>query len=359
MTIHINNSVFVIAEAGVNHNGSIELAENLVRAAAASGADAVKFQTFRARNVVTKHAEKAEYQKLLTQEESQLQMLEALELPFGEHKELIKLCNKLDIQFLSTAFDSESLSFLSGVLNLPVLKIPSGELTNGPLLLEYAKTGCNLIVSTGMADLEEIREALGLLAFGMTQGVVPSRRNFMEAYQSVPGREKLHERVTLLQCTTDYPTRPEDVNLRAMETMRKEFSLPVGLSDHTEGITAALSAVALGSVVIEKHLTLDRLLPGPDHRASIEPTEFTEMVEGIRQVTKMLGDGLKKPSAREKANRPIVRKSLVAATNIKDGDILARDNLAIKRPGTGRSPMDYWDIIGSTSTTSYSEDDLI
>ena len=359
MTFKRDNSVFVIAEAGVNHNGSVELAEKLVEAAASSGADAVKFQTFRARNLVTKNAPKAEYQKLLTQEASQLRMLENLELPYEKHKELLGLCEKLNIQFLSTAFDSESLFFLSSELKLPVLKIPSGELTNGPLLLEYANSGCDLIVSTGMADLEEVREALGVLAFGMIGGTAPSIKKFREAFESVPGREKLREKVTLLQCTTDYPTPAEDVNLRAMETMREEFNLPVGLSDHTEGIVAALSAVALGGLVIEKHLTLDRNLAGPDHQASIEPLEFAEMVEGIRLVNHMLGDGVKKPSTRELANMLVARKSVVAAKAIERGATLAKDNITIKRPGTGRSPMEYWDIIGSTSRTRYSKDDVI
>ena len=359
MTILMNNSVFVIAEAGVNHNGSLQLAGELVRAAAESGADAVKFQTFRASNMVTKEAEKANYQKLLTEEGSQLEMLKRLELPYDAHKQLMSLCDKLEIKFLSTAFDSESLTFLSRVLNLAILKIPSGEITNGPLLLQYARTGSDLIVSTGMADLSEIREALGVLAFGMIGGVMPNRDNFIEAYESGEGKGKLRERVTLLQCTTDYPTRPKDVNLRAMETMQKEFDLPVGLSDHSEGITAALSAVALGGAVIEKHLTLDKSLVGPDHQASIEPAEFTMMVKGIRQVSEMLGDGIKRPRKREAANRSIVRKSLVAATEIKNGETLSIDNLTIKRPGTGRSPMEYWELVGSTSTASYAEDDVI
>ena len=355
-----NYPVFVIAEAGVNHNGRVDLAEDLVRAAESSGADAVKFQTFRAQNLVTKYADKAEYQKPLTGELSQLKMLEKLELSYHSHEKLASLCGDLGIQFLSTAFDHESLDFLSNVLKIPLFKIPSGEITNGPLLLEYAKTGGDLILSTGMADLDEIREALGVLAFGMTfDDREPSRDNFLEAYESDIARNYLKNRVTLLQCTTDYPTQDGDVNLRAIETMRNEFDLPVGLSDHTDGITAAIAAATLGCVIIEKHITLDRELAGPDHRASIEPWDFKRMVTGIRQVGKMLGDGVKKPCSREIVNRPIVRKSIVAKTNIKIGEKLTAANLTIKRPGTGKSPMEYWDCLAGTSTRSYSEDDVI
>jgi N-acetylneuraminate synthase len=360
MAVKEKNPVLVIAEAGVNHNGKMDLAEELVRVSESSGADAVKFQTFRAQNLVTKYADKAEYQKNLTGSSSQLRMLEKLELSYEAHEKLATLCGDLGIQFLSTAFDHESLGFLANVLKMPLFKIPSGEITNGPLLLEYSKTGGDLILSTGMADLDEIREALGVLAFGMTfDDCQPSRDKFLEAYESDIARDILKKKVTLLQCTTDYPTRDEDVNLRAIETMQNEFELPVGLSDHTDGITAAIAAVTLGCVIIEKHITLDRELPGPDHQASIEPEDFARMVAGIRQVSNMLGDGVKKPSNREGMNRPIVRKSIVAKTNIEIGEKLTTENLAIKRPGTGKSPMEYWDSLGRASTKSYFKDDVI
>ena len=356
----MRNPVFVIAEAGVNHNGSVDMAADLVRAAAASGADAVKFQTFRAENIVTRSAQKAGYQQRTTgSNESQFSMLEKLELSQHAHHRLVEHCEEEGIQFLSTAFDLESLYFLTNSLRLPLLKIPSGEVTNGPLLLAYAQTGCNLIVSTGMANLEEVKNALSVLAFGMTSKGAPTKNSLKAAYSSNVGRSLLQQRITLLQCTTEYPTLPVDVNLGAMKTMFEEFGVSVGFSDHTRGITAAISAVALGGTVIEKHLTLNRDLPGPDHEASLEPDEFTLMVRAIRDVGEMLGDGVKRPRSCELPNRVAARKSVVADLAIEKGEKFGRANLAIKRPGTGRSPMDYWELLGKRSQKSYAKDEEI
>jgi len=354
-------SVYIIAEAGVNHNGSVEMAKELIDVAAEACADAVKFQTFKAEKVISKHAPKAEYQEKTTAEtESQLEMVKKLELDEEAHRILIEHCQSRDIQFLSTPFDFDSIYLLAHKLELPRLKIPSGEITNGPYLLHIARTGKPVILSTGMSTLGEIETALGVLAFGyLSIKERPSLKKFHDAYCSESGRKMIEERVILLHCTTEYPAPFEEVNLRAMETMRSAFGLPVGLSDHTPGIAVPIAAVALGAVVIEKHFTLDCNLPGPDHKASLEPDELKAMVTAIRQVETALGNGQKIPSPSEWKNREIARKSLMAAQSIREGKIFTEDNLTMKRPGSGISPMFYWDLLGKKSNTDYSEDELI
>ncbi len=354
-------SAFIIAEAGVNHNGNRNRALALVDAAAEAGADAVKFQTFDAAAVVVADAPKAAYQIETTDAaESQLEMLKRLELPHDLHRELIERCAERGIQFLSTPFDSGSLRFLAEDLGLRVLKIPSGEITNGPLLLQAGMSGCEIILSTGMSTIDDVREALGVLAFAMTEpDAKPSRAAFRAAFESEDGKAALADRVTLLQCTTEYPAPVEDANLRAMETMRDAFGLRVGLSDHTAGISVAIAAAALGAEVIEKHFTLDRGLPGPDHKASLEPAELTELVAGIRAVERAMGDGVKKPQPSEEKNISVARKSLVALRPIKEGETFTEDNLGVKRPGTGASPMGYWERLGRTAERDLNEGDVL
>lgn len=355
------SSVYIIAEAGVNHNGSIEMAKHLINVAAEAGADAVKFQTFNAEKVISRFAPKAEYQKKTTTDtESQLDMLKKLELDEAAHRILIDHCRLRKIQFLSTPFDFDSIDLLAKTFDLPCLKIGSGEITNGPLLLEAARTSKRIILSTGMTTLGEVEEALGVLAFGYTSGgEKASMKSFRIAFQTEEAQRALKENVKLLHCTSEYPAPFEEVNLAALETLRLAFGLPVGLSDHTPGIAVSIAAVALGASIIEKHFTLDKTLPGPDHKASLEPYELKEMVKSIRQVETALGNSMKIPTRSESTNRDMARKSLVAAKSIKQGDIFSQENLAIKRPGTGISPMYYWDLLGKISDKDYSEDELI
>lgn len=352
----------IIAEAGVNHNGSADLAFQLVDAAHAAGCDIVKFQTFKAKNLVTQDAEQAEYQTRNTGiAESQLSMLSRLELDYDTHKALIAHCKKLGIEFFSTAFDSESLDFLVKDLGLTTLKIPSGELTNAPFVLEHSRIGCDLIVSTGMATLAEVETALGVIAFGLISkaDTVPSERAFAEAYASEAGREALKEKVTLLHCTTEYPAPMNEINLRAMQTMATAFGLTLGYSDHSAGITIPIAAAALGAQLIEKHFTLDNTMEGPDHKASLEPNELAAMVQGIRDIEQALGNGIKGPQPSEIKNKPIARKSLVAAAIIRAGDVFTKENLTVKRPGEGLSPYQYWSLLGNTAGRDYAEGELI
>ena len=347
----------IIAEAGVNHNGRIAMALDLVDAAADAGADFVKFQTFRANKLASAGAPKAGYQKKTTgSKQSQLDMLRALELSPGDHKKLIARCNKRKIKFLSTPFDGDSLDFLVKDLGLPVIKLPSGELTNPLLVLKAAQSRAKVILSTGMATLPEIEMALGVMAFGyLTPKAIPSRAAFKSAYAN--GASALRKHVTLLHCTTEYPAPFEDVNLRAMATMAEAFGLPVGYSDHTPGVAVSIGAVARGAVMIEKHMTLDRTLPGPDHRASIEPTEFATMVQAIREVEQSLGDTRKICRPSEIPNRAVARKSLVAARKIAKGEVFTQANLTAKRPGDGRSVYDYWNLLGKRAARSYNENE--
>ncbi len=358
------SQTYVIAEAGVNHNGDPKLAFQLVDAAVEAGADAIKFQTFKADKLVTASAIKADYQQHTTKaDESQLAMLKRLELGQDVHRDLYAYCSENGIEFLSSAFDLDSLNFLANELGLNTLKIPSGEITNGPSLLAHARTGCNLIISSGMAMLNEVEQALGVIAFGMVHDsnsvIPPSSAGFMEAYRSSQGQQRLRERVRVLHCTTEYPAPLEDINLRAMQTMRSAFGLDIGYSDHSEGITVPIAAVALGACMIEKHLTLDKTMSGPDHMASLEPTELKAMVEGVRAVELALGDGRKVPMPSELGNRDIARKSLVAAAEIRKGEVFTEENLTIKRPGTGRSPMEFWDMLGEKSKANYRADEVV
>lgn len=328
----------IIAEAGVNHNGDMSLAKELIAAAAEAGADLVKFQTFIAANIISRSAPKAEYQKGATDpQESQQEMVRKLELTRENHLELIAECQKQGIGFFSTAFDKDSIDLLEELGGADVVKVPSGELTNLPYLRYLTRHGKHVLLSTGMADLGEIEAAINVVE------------------QAGTPRDK----ITVLHCTTEYPTPMEDVNLRAMVNIGKAFGVSVGYSDHTPGIEVPIAAVALGATVIEKHFTLDRTLPGPDHRASLEPDELKAMVQGIRNIEKALGDGIKRPSPSELKNKPIARKSLVAARPIKAGEAFSEDNLMAKRPGTGISPMQWDEVIGRTAPRDFSEDELI
>ena len=328
----------IIAEAGVNHNGSIELAQKLVAEAAAAGADLVKFQTFVATNVVSSSAPKADYQKKTTPSaESQIEMIRRLELSRDDHVVLIEECRAHGIGFFSTAFDFQSFDLLMEIGCLEQIKIPSGELTNLPLLRYMSQSGKPMLLSTGMANLGEIEAAIEVIEAAGTS----------------------RHLITLLHCTTEYPTPMEDVNLLAIASMKQAFGVNVGYSDHTLGIEIPIAAVALGATVIEKHFTLDRDLPGPDHKASLEPNELKAMIDGIRNIERALGDGIKRPSVSELKNRPIARKSLVAIQPIRAGEFFSIFNVGAKRPGTGISPMRWDEVIGRTASRDFSFDELI
>lgn len=330
-------SVFIIAEAGVNHNGSIELAKKLIDAAVKAGADAVKFQTFKAEHLVSKNAQKAEYQKDTTDaQESQFDMIKKLELDVETHKELMAYCNSRNIMFLSTPFDHDSIELLND-LGLEVFKIPSGEITNLPYLRHIGRLKKRVILSTGMANMDEIKDALDVL--------------------TTAGTKK--ENITVLHANTMYPTPMEDVNLRAMITIRDTFGVACGYSDHTLGIEVDIAAVALGATCIEKHFTLDKNMDGPDHKASLEPDELVAMVKSIRNIESALGSSEKSPSKSERPNMAVARKSIVAKTEIKKGEYLSENNLCVKRPGNGISPMKWDKILGTVATKSYKKDDLI
>lgn len=329
--------VFIIAEAGVNHNGSIELAKKLIDVARDAGVDAVKFQTFKAEKLVSKNAQKADYQKQTTDSgESQFDMIKKLELDAATHHELIAYCNEKKIMFLSTPFDHDSIELLYD-LGLEIFKIPSGEITNLPYLRHIGKLGKQVILSTGMADMDEIEDALDVLTEAGTK----------------------KENITVLHANTMYPTPMEDVNLRAMVTIGNTFGVAYGYSDHTLGIEVDIAAVAMGACCIEKHFTLDKTMEGPDHKASLEPDELKAMVKAIRNIELALGSSVKKPSKSETPNIQIARKSIVAKTPIKKGEILGEDNLAVKRPGNGINPMRWDEIIGAIATKDYDEDNLI
>jgi len=352
--------VLVIAEAGVNHDGSLDRALEMVDVAADAGADIVKFQTFRADDLASAAAPKAAYQAETTgASESQRDMLRRLELGPAAHRTLLARCRERGIEFLSTPFDPASLAFLVDDLGVGRLKLGSGELTNAPLLLAAARTGRPVVLSTGMGTLDEVRAALGVLACGYLGGNAAGRGAFQAAFDSGPGRRALAAKVLLLQCTSAYPTPAADVNLRAMDTLAEAFGLPVGYSDHTTGFAVAIAAVGRGAVAIEKHFTLDRTLPGPDHRASLEPAELAAMISGIREATAALGDGRKEPRTVERGTIPVARKSLVAARPIVRGEPFSEGNLAVKRPGTGRSPFDWWDLLGTPAGRDYVADEEI
>ena len=352
---------FVIAEAGVNHNGSVERALELIEASVHAGADAVKFQTFKAEDVVSRYARKADYQARNTDErESQSEMVQKLELDLAAHERLVSRCRQRGIQFISTPFDLASVDMLVNSLGIERIKIGSGEITHAPLLLRVAESGVPVILSTGMSSLGEIEEALGVMACGyLHPGLAPSVAEFKLAYQSAQGQSLLEEKVVLLHCTTEYPAPLADVNLRAMDTMAAAFGLPVGLSDHTVGFSAAVAGVARGACVIEKHLTLDRSLPGPDHSASLEPDELAAMVRSIREVEEAIGSPRKLVAPSELKNLAIARKSLVALRAIRVGEPFSVANLGVKRPGMGISPMRYWELLGVPANRDYSIDEVI
>ena len=337
----MKKSCIIIAEAGVNHNGDLEMAKQLVKYAAEAGADYVKFQTFSADKLVTKTAKQAAYQKKNLQSgenDSQYTMLKKLELSKADHEALIKTCEYYGIKFLSTAFDNENLVYLTRDLDLDYIKIPSGELTNYPYLRLAAQLKKPIILSTGMATLPEILESVALLE---ENGVK---------------KENLY----ILHCTTEYPALVSEVNLRSMDTIAEATGCQVGYSDHTLGVDISVAAAARGAAVIEKHFTLDRTLPGPDHPASLEPAELKQMIISIRNVQRAIGDGVKQPaSARERGNRDVARTSIVAACDIKAGEVFTEENLTTKRPGTGVSPMRWPEVIGQKATRDYAENDLI
>ena len=331
--------VIIIAEAGVNHNGDINKAMQLIDKAVEASVDYIKFQTFKTELCISKNAVKADYQIENTQNssESQLEMVKKLELSFDQFIELEKYCNQKNIKFLSTGFDSESLTFLAQ-LGVTIAKIPSGEITNLPYLRQVASLFPEVILSTGMATIDEIKDAVKVLT---DNGVSK-------------------DKITILHCNTEYPTPMEDVNLKAMLHIQRELGLPIGYSDHTLGIEVPIAAVALGATVIEKHFTLDKTLPGPDHKASLEPNELKAMVSAIRNIEKAIGSsGLKEVSKSEEKNKPIARKSIVASTDIKKGNIFTPENLTVKRPGTGISPMQWDEVIGKEAKRDFQEDELI
>lgn len=354
-------STYVIAEAGVNHNGSMDLARDLIEVAAEAGADAVKFQTFRSDALVSKNAPKADYQTETTDtEETQAEMLRKLELTPKQHHTIAEHCADHDLQFLSTPFDTRSARFLVDEFDVPRIKIGSGELTNGPLLLDIAHLGRPVILSTGMGTLGEVERALSVLAYGYVgDGNRPTMEAFERAFASDEGQEALTQNVTLLHCVTEYPAPVEAVNLRSMNTLHDAFGLSVGLSDHTQDIAVPVAAVARGATLIEKHFTLDRSLPGPDHEASLEPDELRDMVESIRRTEAALGTARKAPADPEWKNRTVARKSLVATQPIYEGDPFTPSNLGVKRPGDGVSPMHYWSYLGRKAQTRYDPDDQI
>lgn len=354
-------SVFVIAEAGVNHNGDRDMAFALVDAAVDAGADAVKFQTFSAGALASESAPKAAYQNETTDAgESQLDMLRRLELPRDLHVELKAYCTGKGIVFMSSPFDTGSVDFLAHDLKLDTLKIPSGEITNGPFLLQIAQSGCDVILSTGMSTLTDVEAALGVLAFGMTAPEdVPSSVAFARAFASAEGKAALGKKVALLHCTSAYPTPPADANLGAIGTLRNTFGLRTGFSDHTEGTACSIAAAAMGAEIIEKHFTLDKALPGPDHKASLDPVELRAMITGIRDIERALGDGIKEPRTAELETRDVARKSLVALADIAPGEAFSPATLGAKRPGTGVSPMRYWELLGRTAVRTYKTDEPI
>jgi N-acetylneuraminate synthase len=345
------SKTLIIAEAGVNHNGDLKMALELVDKAAEAGADYVKFQTFKAIKLASASAKKARYQAHATDgSESQLAMLQRLELSVADHEAIIARCAEKGVRFLSTPFDMESLALLTKSFGLPEIKLGSGELTNAPLLLAAGRSGVKLILSTGMASLAEVEEALGVLAFSLCRNGDPrGQRDFAEVLLDPAVWSVLADRVTLLHCTTEYPAAVEDTNLRAMETLRHAFKLRVGYSDHTVGEAVSLAAVALGATVLEKHFTLDRRLPGPDHAASLEPGELASLIRGVRAVERALGTGIKQPGAAEVANRAVARKSLMSARDLPAGHVMTPEDIEVMRPGDGLSPMLLWDVIGSVT----------
>lgn len=355
------SGVWIIAEAGVNHNGHMALAIELVHAAAEAGADAVKFQTFHADALATPEAKLAGYQSVSAESDSnQREMLRRLELPHSSFLELAEIAAKLGIEFMSTAFDRQSLDFLVSELGVKRIKIPSGELTNLPDIYASTRFGLPMIISTGMATLTDIEAAMDVVAFALLMSEPPRSWRQIHGTSRLPeSRQVLKETVTLLHCTSEYPTPVDRVNLRSLQAIRSHFGIPVGYSDHTEGITASIAAVALGATVIEKHLTLDRNLPGPDHVTSLEPESFADLVKACRQTEIALGSSIKTPTPIEAANALQVRKSLVTTRALPEGHTFGPEDITTKRPEIGLSPSHYWDIIGQVSDRPYDMDQPI
>lgn len=355
-------STFIIAEAGVNHNGDMKMAKALVDAAVEAGADAIKFQSFIPKEVASVSAPKADYQNENTSgEESQLQMLEKLQLTKEMHFELVDYCKERQIQFLSTPFDLKSLDFLTEELQLDLIKVGSGDINFAPLLMKAARLKKKVILSTGMCTLGDIEEALGVLAFGYLSHSEEEAclESFEKAYASEEGQKVLAEYVSLLHCTSEYPAPFQDVNLKTMQTLSQAFELPVGFSDHTMGIAVPIAAVALGARIVEKHMTLDCTLPGPDHKASLPPHLFKEMVRSIREVEDSLGNSHKFPRSSESKNKTLVRRSIVARKAIKKDSEISVEDLSFKRPGHGLSPMLLWKVKGHKAQRNYAEDEIL
>ena len=355
----MSNHIEIIAEAGVNHNGSIEMAYQLIDAAVDAGADTVKFQMFKADNLVSKSAPMAAYQQKNTgTTRSQHALLKELELSEQDFINIAAYCGKKDIELLVTPFDEDCVTFLHNELNMQRFKVSSGDLTNVPLLWTIARTQCPIIISTGMATTDEIKQAMGVLASGYYyMDNAPTAENIQSAYQML--FDELSEHVTILHCTSEYPAPLESVNLNAMRSLRNQFFVDVGFSDHTAGIHIPLAASVMGATIIEKHFTLDKSLSGPDHRASLNPAELKQMIQQIREVEIAKGDGKKAPMACELENRKLVRKSLIASRPIKKGEIITPNNLTIMRPGEGLPPVHYWDFIGQVSKHEYEAGEYI
>lgn len=362
----MSEPVFMIAEAGVNHNGCLDLALKMVDTASEAGADAIKFQIFDADQLVVLGAEKANYQRCSgDRREDQHQMLRGLELSKHDFFKIKEHCLKRQIKFLASPFDSDSLSFLVDELEAPVVKFGSGEISSLPLLMEAARKGVSMILSTGMSDIEDVCLALGTIAYGYMNTAVdhsalePSKDVFLRTFGSEEAKAIIKERITLLHCTSEYPAPFESINLRAMKTLRDTFDLPVGFSDHSRGVHVSLAAVALGATTLEKHFTLDKNMVGPDHKASLDPEELKRWVRETREVAVSLGSEAKNPQAVELENRKVVRKSLVALKPIPKGDSFSEQNLGIKRPGGGLPPYRYWEFLGKVANKDFRVDDPI
>ena len=357
-------NIYFIAEAGVNHNGNFNLALKLVDIAVDAGADAVKFQTFKSENLASKLAAKANYQKKTTNiNQTQLEMLKSLELKDKDYFKLKNYCKLKKIDFLTTAFDEDSLMFITKKLKVKTLKIPSGEITNGPLLLAHGLTGLDIILSTGMSSIKEIRDALGVIVFGYInrnkKKITPSKKSFMHALNSKEGKNLLKKKITILHCTTEYPAPIEDINLNAIFDIANNFDTSIGYSDHSSGELVSLVAASMGVKLIEKHFTLNKNMSGPDHKASLNPVELKKLIIKIRKIEKIKGLNIKKAYKSEIKNISIARKSLIAGKDIKFGNMFTKINLTSKRPGTGKSPMNYWHYIGKKSKKNYKKDEVI
>jgi N-acetylneuraminate synthase len=352
---------YIIAEAGVNHNGSFDMACQLVDVAKAAGADAVKFQTYKTELLVTKEAQQAAYQSLnLGETTSQHDMLKKLELSYEEFQKLSNYCATQHIGFLSTPFDSGSVDFLVDTIHIKTIKIPSGELTNSPFVHQIGTKQLPIILSTGMSTLDEIHESLSFIAYGLAYPSQPvDFQSVTSFYKTKEAKDMLKKYVSVLHCTTSYPTNPADVHLKSIDFLRDELHLTIGFSDHSEGILIPIAAVARGATIIEKHFTLDKELVGPDHRASLNPQELKDMVSGIRLVEKAVGEYKKEPTSEELQIRSSARKSLIAVREIKSGEVFTDNHLIIKRPGTGMPPVNYWSILGQPASKDYKEGDII